>query len=68
MISEEINRLIDELNNSLEESENQIETYVSLIETLLAQVDHMQSFAIYNGLNENDYQDYMLEFHKRTIH
>ena len=69
MMNKEINSLIAKLNYYSEEDiTEQLEVSVKLIRILMAEIDHLQSFALEHGLDGDDFAEYIDDLDKVTIH
>ncbi len=68
MYTGEISRLIDDIDFTDDDPAQQIEGCIRLIETLLAEVDHLQSYIIDQGLGVEDYQEYLDALSRVTFH
>ena len=68
MYTGEISRLIDDIDFMSDDPAEQIEGCIRLIETLLAEVDHLQSYIIDQGLGVEDYQEYLDALSRVTFH
>ena len=68
MYTGEISRLIDDIDFTDDDPAEQIEGCIRLIETLLAEVDHLQSYIIDQGLGVEDYQEYLDALSNVTYH
>ena len=68
MYTGEISRLIDKIDFMSDDPAEQIEGCIRLIETLLAEVDHLQSYIIDQGLGVEDYQEYLDALSRVTFH
>ena len=68
MYTGEISRLIDDIDFTDDDPAQQIEGCIRLIETLLAEVDHLQSYIIDQGLGAEDYQEYLDALSRVTFH
>ena len=68
MYTGEISRLIDDIDFTDDDPAQQIEGCIRLIETLLAEVDHLQSYIIDQGLGVEDYREYLDALSRVTFH
>jgi hypothetical protein len=68
MYTGKIIRLINDIDFTDDDSAKQAEVCIELIKTLLAQLDHLQSYIIDQGLGVEDYQEYLDALPNVTYH
>jgi hypothetical protein len=69
MYTGKIIRLINDIDiTDDDDPAKQTEVCIKLIETLLAQLDHLQSYIIDQGLGVEDYQEYLDALSNVTYH
>ena len=69
MMNEEIKILIAKLNyDSDEDITEHLEVAAKIIRILMAEIDHLQSFALEHGLDGDDFAEYIDDLDKVTIH